>query len=112
MQDKNALYDKLLLEMRRGNLTLAVLSQLRDERYGYALKQSLSENGLDINEGTLYPLLRRLEKDGLLESNWRVIDDARPRRYYKLSKDGATMYANLTQEWHGMADVMTLLMKA
>jgi PadR family transcriptional regulator, regulatory protein PadR len=104
--DKEALYDKLLLELRRGVLTLAVLSQLKQEQYGYSLKQSLDELGMEINEGTLYPLLRRLESQGLLESDWRVIDDTRPRRYYKMSQEGEMIFANLTQEWQELVTVL------
>ena len=89
---------------------LAVLSQLDEEQYGYSLKQSLATKGMDINEGTLYPLLRRLEAQNLLESDWQVIDDARPRRYYKMSQEGETIYANLTQEWSDLVDVMNNLL--
>ena len=109
--DKEALYEKLLLELRRGVLMLAVLSQLKDEQYGYSLKQSLEGQGMDINEGTLYPLMRRLESQGLLESDWQVIDDARPRRYYKMSAEGETIYANLTHEWQELVTVMNGLLK-
>ncbi len=108
--DKEATYDKLLLELRRGVLMLAVLSQLQDEQYGYSLKQSLDEQGMEINEGTLYPLLRRLESQGLLQSDWQVIDDARPRRYYKMSQEGETVFANLTQEWQATVVVMNQLL--
>jgi len=108
--EKEALYEKLLLELRRGVLMLAVLSQLNDEQYGYSLKQSLDEQGLEINEGTLYPLLRRLEAQGLLESSWQIVDDTRPRRYYKMSQQGETMYANLGQEWHTLVSVMNHLL--
>lgn len=104
--DKEALYDKLLLEVRRGVLTLAVLSQLKQEQYGYSLKQSLDELGMEINEGTLYPLLRRLESQGLLESDWRVVDDTRPRRYYKMSQEGEMVFTNLIQEWQKLVMVM------
>lgn len=110
--EKEALYEKLLLELRRGVLMLAVLSQLQDEQYGYSLKQSLDEQGMEINEGTLYPLLRRLESQGLLESDWLVVDDARPRRYYKMSEEGEMVYANLTQEWHALVVVMNHLLGA
>jgi DNA-binding PadR family transcriptional regulator len=108
--DKEALYDKFLQELRRGILVLAVLSQLEEEQYGYSLKQSLQDKGLDINEGTLYPLLRRLEGQGLLESNWQVIDDTRPRRYYQISPEGETIFANLTQEWQALVVVMNHLL--
>ena len=105
-QEKDELYEKLLLELRRGILVLAVLSQLHEKQYGYALKQNLGAQGLEINEGTLYPLLRRLESQGLLESDWEVVDDARPRRYYKISQDGQTIYSNLTHEWQELGQVM------
>ena len=90
---------------------LAVLSQLKDEQYGYSLKQSLEDKGMDINEGTLYPLMRRLESQGLLESDWKVVDDARPRRYYKMSTEGETVFANLIQEWHELTVVMSQLLE-
>jgi PadR family transcriptional regulator PadR len=108
--EKETTYEKLLLELRRGVLMLAVLSQLKDEQYGYSLKQSLQEQGMDINEGTLYPLLRRLESQNLLQSDWQVVDDARPRRYYKMSQEGETVYANLTQEWNEPVTVMNNLL--
>lgn len=108
--EKEALYDKLLLELRRGVLMLSVLSQLQDEQYGYSLKQSLDAKGMEINEGTLYPLLRRLEGQGLLESDWLVVDDTRPRRYYKMSQEGETVFANLTQEWQSLVAVMNELL--
>jgi len=108
--EKEAMYEKLLLELRRGVLMLAVLSQLQDEQYGYSLKQSLDELGMEINEGTLYPLLRRLESQGLLESDWQVVDDTRPRRYYKMSQEGETIFANLIQEWQSLVAVMNRLL--
>jgi DNA-binding PadR family transcriptional regulator len=108
--NKEELYEKLLLELRRGILVLAVLSQLEEKQYGYSLKQSLSDKGMEINEGTLYPLLRRLEAQGLLASDWQVVDDARPRRYYQISADGQTMLANLTQEWQELSTVMAYLL--
>ncbi len=108
--DKETLYDNMLLELRRGVLVLAVLSQLQQEQYGYSLKQVLSDQGLDINEGTLYPLMRRLEAQGLLESEWQVVDDARPRRYYRISETGKTILANLTQEWQALALTMNHLL--
>jgi DNA-binding PadR family transcriptional regulator len=109
-QNKEELYEKLLLELRRGILVLAVLSQLEEKQYGYSLKQSLSDQGMEINEGTLYPLLRRLEAQGLLASDWQVIDDARPRRYYQISTEGKTILANLIQEWQELSVVMAHLL--
>ena len=108
--DKEALYDKMLQELRRGVLVLAVLSQLEQAQYGYSLKQILSEKGLDINEGTLYPLIRRLEAQGLLESEWQVIDDTRPRRYYRISSRGTAVLTNLTQEWQELTTTMNQLL--
>ena len=109
-QNKEELYEKLLLELRRGILVLAVLSQLEEKQYGYSLKQSLSDQGMEINEGTLYPLLRRLEAQGLLSSDWQVVDDARPRRYYQISTEGKTILANLIQEWQELSVVMAHLL--
>jgi len=110
--DKEKLYDNLSLELRRGVLVLAVLSQLRQEQYGYSLKHILSQQGLDIGEGTLYPLLRRLEKQALLESSWQVVNDTRPRRYYRVSPAGEMMLGNLTMEWNSLAGIMDGLLGA
>jgi PadR family transcriptional regulator PadR len=90
--------EKLRLELRRGALPLAVLAQLRREHYGYSLRKELNGQGLDIDEGTLYPLVRRLEKQGLLSSEWRQ-DDARQKRYYRLSPLGEQVLKLLVGEW-------------
>jgi PadR family transcriptional regulator PadR len=100
------LSDNLLQELRRGALVMAVLSQLSEEQYGYSLKQSLSERGLEVNEGTLYPLMRRLETQGLLQSHWEVVDDTRPRRYYRISPEGEIVLNNLITEWQNLAKVI------
>jgi PadR family transcriptional regulator, regulatory protein PadR len=92
------LFEKLRLELRRGSLTLAVLVQLRSEHYGYTLRKALAAHGLDIDEGTLYPLLRRLETQGLLTSEWRE-EDKRNKRFYTLSAEGRPVLAQLLQEW-------------
>jgi PadR family transcriptional regulator, regulatory protein PadR len=86
------------LELRRGVLVLAVLSQLRTAQYGYSLRQALAGEGMPIEEGTLYPLLRRLESLGLLVSEWRI-EDGPPRRYYILSRDGVRHYQHLSASW-------------
>lgn len=91
-------FDNLRLELRRGALVLAVLGSLRAEHYGYALRKSLAEQGMDIDENTLYPLLRRLETQGLLDSEWRE-EDRRPKRFYRLSADGRTVLARLLEQW-------------
>src|SRR5512143_1223567 len=80
-------FDKLTQELRRGVLVLATLSQLKEARYGYALIDQLKRRGLEIDQGTLYPLLRRLEEQGLLQSEWRV-EGSHPRRYYVISSAG------------------------
>jgi PadR family transcriptional regulator PadR len=97
--------DNMVLEMRRGVIVLAVLSQCNQEQYGYSLMKSLSEKGLEIDQGTLYPLLRRLETQGLLSSSWRL-EDARPRRYYLISSDGRAILPRLIEEWDSLVQMM------
>jgi len=92
------LIEKMSMELRRGTLTIAVLAQLRSERYGYTLRKALEELGLAIDEGTLYPLLRRLESQGLLTSEWRE-EDKREKRFYKLSSEGRRILSQLLEEW-------------
>jgi len=92
------LYESLRMELRRGSLTLGVLVRLREERYGYTLRQALAADGLEMEESTLYPLLRRLEIQGLLLSEWRE-EDRRKKRFYRLSPDGAAMLQRLLDEW-------------
>ena len=101
MADINEIVNGLVLELRRGTLILSVLSQLSRPQYGYSLVQELEAKGIVIDVGTLYPLLRRLEKQELLESSWELID-ARPRRYYFLSAIGKEVYAKMCGEWHKM----------
>jgi PadR family transcriptional regulator PadR len=93
------MFENLRLELRRGCLTLAVLAQLRQEHYGYTLRKSLADRGLAIDESTLYPLLRRLETQGLLKSEWRE-EDKRNKRFYRLNADGEAMFAQLLEEWN------------
>lgn len=95
------LFESMRLELRRGSLVLAVLARLREERYGYTLRQALSADGLEMEESTLYPLLRRLESQGLLESEWRE-EEKRKKRFYRLSATGTAMLAALTDEWRGI----------
>jgi len=97
--------DSLVLELRRGSLVLAVLSRLDQDEYGYSLKRSLADAGLDIDEGTLYPLLRRLEGQGFLVSEW-LIAEGRPRRYYRISPEGRRIRTALIGEWNSLAKVM------
>lgn len=103
-------FDKMKMELRRGALVLAVLAALRQELYAYALRRQLADNGLEVDEGTLYPLVRRLEEYGLLESEWRV-DEGRKRRYYKTSKAGLELLRELKTEWGAMGASINKLMK-
>src|SRR5690606_9973033 len=105
-----ALLETLIGELRRGALGLAVLSQLGQPEYDYSLKQQLAARGMDIPEGTLYPLLRRLEAQGLLESEWRVVDEARPRRYYTISPQGRQALGDLTNEWQAISQALAGLL--
>jgi PadR family transcriptional regulator PadR len=94
-------YEKLRLELRRGSLVLAVLAALKVERYGYTLRKELADAGLAIDEGALYPMLRRLESQGLLTSEWRE-EEKRNKRFYRLSRDGAGLLAELVDEWRAI----------
>jgi DNA-binding PadR family transcriptional regulator len=100
---------KLETELRRGVLVLAVLSQLRTTQYGYSLRQALAEQGMPIEEGTLYPLLRRLEEQGLLASDWKI-ENGPPRRYYVLSKKGGRLYQELAESWRALVATMDRLL--
>ena len=99
----------LINELRRGTLVLAVLSQLDEPQYGYSLKRRLAKGGLDVEQGTLYPLLRRLEKQGLLDSEWSV-ETSRPRRYYLLNQVGHETLDVLVREWRALTEVMERLL--
>jgi DNA-binding PadR family transcriptional regulator len=105
MED-NELVQNMLLELRRGVLSIAVLSRLGKEEYGYSLLKALSDQGMEIDQSTLYPLLRRLESQGLLQSDWRIVDDARPRRYYVISTQGKAVLAKLKREWSALTQTM------
>lgn len=93
--------EKMRLELRRGVLVLAVLAVLREPHYGYSLRQQLEAKGIAIDEGTLYPLIRRLAEQDILESEWRS-DSGRDRRYYWLSSHGKTLLSHLTDEWRSL----------
>jgi len=101
-QDRpSELFENLRLELRRGCLILAVLVALRTEQYGYTLRKILAERGMAIDEGTLYPLLRRLETQGLLKSQWRE-EDKRNKRFYRLTPEGKLILEQLLVEWRGI----------
>ena len=109
MED-DELVENMLLELRRGVLSIAVLSQLSKEEYGYSLLKALSEKGMEIDQSTLYPLLRRLESQGLLQSDWRIVNVARPRRYYVISAQGKAVLTKLKSEWSAMTETMSQLL--
>ena len=95
-------------ELRRGTVVLACLVRLRTPDYGYALLESLNAIGITVDANTLYPLLRRLEKQGLLTSEWNT-DEARPRKFYRTSPAGETLAAELTADWRRIDDALTRL---
>lgn len=101
--------ESLRLEIRRGSLVLAVLGALTDEHYGYTLCRHLNERGIEIEESTLYPLLRRLETQGLLKSEWRE-ENRRRKRFYRLSPDGVVALNALTEEWSALNDALNAIL--
>lgn len=103
-------FENLRLELRRGCLILAVLAALRTEQYGYTLRKVLAEHGMEIDEGTLYPLLRRLESQGLLKSQWRE-EDKRNKRFYRLSPEGKQILKQLLAEWQGIDSSLDEILK-
>lgn len=111
MDNTTEILDNLLPELRRGTLVLSVLSQLFQPTYGYSLVQSLEKKGVRVEAGTLYPLLRRLEKQGLLSGEWEVAG-SKPRKYYKLSKKGREVYEKLCAEWTQLVEGMNKLLKS
>jgi len=108
MQNKEL--EKLRQEMRRGVIVLATLSQLEEEQYGYSLINDLNEQGFEVGQDTLYPLLRRLEKQELLDSEWRV-EDPRPRRYYVLNQTGQELLKELKAAWKEQVEVIKEIIK-
>jgi PadR family transcriptional regulator PadR len=103
-------FENLRLEMRRGFLVLAVLASLRTEQYGYTLRKTLNDQAMEIDEGTLYPLLRRLESQRLLVSQWRE-EERRNKRFYRLSPEGKKVLKQLLTEWDGMSSSLNEILK-
>jgi PadR family transcriptional regulator PadR len=97
-------------EVRRGCLALAVMAALRTEQYGYTLRQSLKRQGLGVEQGTLYPLLQRLENQGLLLSEWRQ-EGRRQKRFYRLSPTGLLMLELMQREWRELASTIAAILK-
>lgn len=102
--------DKIRLELRRGVLVLAVLASLKEAHYGYSLRKQLNDNGIEIDEGTLYPLIRRLAEQELLDSEWQHIE-GRERRYYQLNETGHQILRQLTTEWQQLSLTMQQLLQ-
>lgn len=109
-KDHAILAGKLEQELRRGVLILAVLSQLEAPQYGYSLRQLLAAQGMPIEEGTLYPLLRRMEEQGLVSSEWKI-EDGPPRRYYVRNKQGNEIYRDLGASWRALVATLDKMMK-
>ncbi|TNF07519.1 MAG: PadR family transcriptional regulator [Bacillota bacterium] len=105
-----SIYNNLLVELKRGTQILQVLSQMKRTQYGYSLLQTLEEKNVHIDAGTLYPLLRRLESQGILKSEWDTTE-SRPRKYYVLSNDGEELFSQLKKEWTNMCVEMNQLLK-
>ncbi len=110
-KDENTLpHESLVQELRRGTVVLAAMSQLHQPQYGYSLLKRLADQGFEIDQGTLYPLLRRLEANGLLESDW-IVEESRPRRYYHLSDLGKQTLGILTKEWQGLVETLDRMLE-
>lgn len=109
VEEEKDLLANMVLELRRGTLVLSVLSQVGSPKYGYALVQSLDEKGVNIETNTLYPLLRRLEKQGLLISEWET-GESKPRKYYRRTAEGERIYRDLKEQWSEIADNMQRLL--
>ena len=110
MPEKKEIIKNLKLELRKGTLVLAVLSQLKTKHYGYSLVETLNNKGLKIDQNTLYPLLRRLDKQGILESTWEVVEP-RPRKYYQLNEVGYEILDELSTEYNLNYIVINSLLK-
>ena len=100
----------LILELRRGSLILLVLSRLRKPMYGYSLVKELQDSGMPIEANTLYPLMRRLEGQGLLRSEWDTAE-AKPRKYYVLTEDGKTVLERTRKHWKDYSETVNKLLE-
>lgn len=110
MAEKKDILKNLHQELRKGSLVLGVLSQLQQKHYGYSLVETLNQKGLSIDQNTLYPLLRRLDGQGLLESTWEVVEP-RPRKYYQLSALGTVIYEELKEAYYTNYQIINTLIK-
>jgi len=107
---EDELLQGLIVDLRRGTLVLAVLSCLNRPKYGYSLLQDIEEQGIKIEANTLYPMLRRLESQGILESKWDT-GESRPRKYYEMSKKGQELFVQLKSEWRRMTSEMERMLE-
>lgn len=110
MAEEKEMLANLIQELRRGTLILSVLSQLQEPRYGYALVEQLEQKGVPIDPNTLYPLLRRLEKQGMLCSEWEM-GESKPRKYYRRTVLGDAIYRELKVQWKCISEGMEALLK-
>lgn len=110
MFEKEEILKNLRLELRKGSLVLAVLSQLKEKHYGYSLVETLKSKGLDIEQNTLYPLLRRLDSQGLLTSTWEVTEP-RPRKYYELNNNGIVILETLSDDFINNYNIISKMLK-
>jgi PadR family transcriptional regulator, regulatory protein PadR len=107
--EQDSVYDNMVQELRRGVIVLAVLAQLQTEQYGYSILKELADKDLELDQGTLYPLLRRLEAQGLLASRWQL-EESRQRRYYVISPEGRRVLDLLRTEWQKMSGMLGRLL--
>jgi DNA-binding PadR family transcriptional regulator len=108
--NEDELLQVMVIDLRRGTLVLAVLSRLKKPKYGYSLLQDMEEQGIRIEVNTLYPMLRRLESQGLLRSKWDTAK-SRPRKYYEMSDRGHELFSQLKDEWRRMTSEMKKMLK-
>ena len=109
MLDNNEIVAGLILELRRGTLIMSVLSQLNEPMYGYSLVKKLNDSGIPIEANTLYPLMRRLESQGLLVSEWDT-GESKPRKYYRITKNGIDVYEKIKKHWFDFSNSINNLL--
>jgi len=98
MDELNDIYANFVVELRRGVTNLVVLNQCQQPTYGYQLVKQLADSGIPLEANTVYPLLRRLEDQGLLRSDWDTSTD-KPRKYYQITENGLTLLTQITDYW-------------
>lgn len=108
--DYDEVVSGLILELRRGTLILLVLSQLKEPMYGYNLVKKLQDNGIPIEANTLYPLMRRLESQGLLKSEWET-SESKPRKYYRITDDGLIVFNRVLNHWRDFSSNINRLVE-